>query len=204
MKKTFTTKVMAEVALFSAIAFALDVLQGGLWRGVFINGGSIGFAMLPILIITFRRGMGPGFICGLIVSFLQMLGGIYAIASSWWMVMLQIFLDYILAYPLVAIAGIFYHCYHKAGSKKQKICSLALATFIGGMLKLACHYAAGVIFWSYTCPENYFGGPAVYSLVYNGSYMLPNIIVNGILLILLALKQPKFFLPSDEKRKEIA
>lgn len=202
MKKVFTTKVMTEVALFSAIAFALDVLQGGIFRGVFLNGGSIGLAMLPILIVTFRRGFFPGFLCGLIVSFLQMLGGVYAIASSWWMVMLQIFLDYVLAYPLVAVAGVFYHSYHQATTTKKKVICLVLGALLGGMLKLACHYAAGVIFWGYTCPENYLGGPAVYSLVYNGSYMLPNIIINGALLVLIALKQPKFFLPIEEAKKE--
>lgn len=30
-KKKFTTKVLAEVAIFAALAFALDALQGGIF-----------------------------------------------------------------------------------------------------------------------------------------------------------------------------
>ena len=114
-KQTFTTKVLAEVAIFAALAFALDALQGGMWRGVFVNGGSIGLAMLPILVISYRRGLVPGLLCGLIVSLVQMLGGIYVInASNYEGAMkvlgpfFQIGLDYVLAYTVVGFAGAFH------------------------------------------------------------------------------------------------
>lgn len=191
------TKILAEIAIMAALAFALDVLQGGIFRGLFPNGGSIGFAMLPILVLTFRRGFKAGFLAALIMSFLQMLGGIYAVADSWYMVLLQIILDYIIAYPLVAVAGIFYKAYHQSQNNKQKVKYLILGTILGGLLKLTSHYLAGVIFWSSSCPEGFLGGPALFSLVYNGEYMLPNIIINAALLVLIALKQPKILNVED-------
>ncbi len=196
MKKSFNLNVLAEIAIFSALAFALDILQSGIFRGVFPNGGSIGIAMIPILIICFRRGFIPGLICGIIVSFLQMLGGVYAIASNWYLVLLQIILDYIIAYPLVAIAGVFYKPFHKASSLKKQTLYICLGTIIGGALKLLSHYIAGVTFWSSSCPVDFLGGPAVYSFVYNGAFMIPNIIICIIILVIINAKQPSILCPN--------
>lgn len=201
MKKSITTKAITEIAILSAIAYVLDALQGGLWRGVFPNGGSIGFAMLPILIISYRRGFKSGLICGFILSFIQMLSGVYAIANSWYSVMFQIILDYILAYPCVALAGAFFKSFKKETTKNGKIKFLILGTAIGGFMKFMCHFLAGFIFWSSYCPANYFGGPVVYSLLYNGGYMLPNIIINAIVLVLLFMKAPSLFKAPDEEVK---
>lgn len=199
MKKKSNLKVLAEIAIMAALAFALDALQGGIFRGLFPNGGSIGFAMLPILVLSFRRGFKAGFLAALIMSFLQMLGGIYAIASSWYMVLFQILLDYVLAYPLVAFAGLFAQLFKQAKTKKSQIKFLILGSVLGGILKLVSHYLAGVIFWSSSCPEGYLGGPMLYSLVYNGSYMLPNIVINGLLLVLIFLKAPQILVLNEQK-----
>ena len=191
MKNKITTKILTEIAIIAAVAFALDALQGGIFRGLFPNGGSIGIAMLPILILTFRRGFVPGFLAALILSFMQMFGGVYAIADTWYMVFLQIFLDYIIAYPLVSIAALFYKSYHKATNNKDKILFLSLGTIVGGFLKFVAHFLAGFIFWSSSAPDGYFGGPVVYSIVYNGGYMLPNIILNALILCIIAIKIPQ-------------
>ncbi len=197
--KKITTKCLAEIAIMATLAFALDALQGGLFRGLFPNGGSIGFAMLPILIMCFRRGFLPGLLTALILSFLQLLGGVYVISNSWYMIILQLLLDYIVAYPLVAVAGIFYKTFQKSSSTKRKISILIAATCIGGFLKFLAHYLAGVIFWADNCPTDFLGGPLVYSLVYNGGYMLPNIIVNAIVLCILLVTLPQAFMVNVKK-----
>lgn len=191
-------QIIAEIAIFGALAFALDILQGGIFRGLFPNGGSIGLAMIPVLIITYRRGIKAGFVCGLIVSFLQMLGGIYAIASKWYMVILQLLLDYVIAYPLIAFAGFFRKKIQKSVTKKEKSKWLFFGTLFGGFLKLLAHYFAGIIFWGYTFPEDFIGGPLVYSFVYNSAYMIPNIIISIIILIIINYKQPNILCPNLE------
>lgn len=203
MKKSFiSTRLLTEIAIVSAIAFALDVFQGGLFRGIFTNGGSIGIAMLPILVLCYRRGFFAGMTSAFVLSFLQMLGGVYAIASSWYMVILQIMLDYILAYPAVSLAGLFFHHFQKATNKKNQICYLVVGTTIGGISKLICHYLAGVIFWSASCPEGFLGGPYFYSLVYNGGYMIPNIVLSAIILVILFVKTPNLFFV-ETKREDL-
>lgn len=190
-------KIVAEIAIIGALAFALDMLQGGITRGLFPNGGSIGIAMLPILIISIRRGFKAGLLSGLILSFLQLLGGLYLSANSWYMMILQLLLDYIIAYPLVACAGLFKNKYQNAQTQKQKITFLIIAVVLGGLLKLLSHYLAGVIFWSSSCPEGYIGGPMVYSLIYNGGFMIPNIIINAIILIIISMKFSEILSPND-------
>lgn len=197
-KRIFTTKVIAEVAILSALAFALDCLQGGYSRGLFENGGSIGIAMVPILVICYRHGFLPGLLSGFIVSFLQFLGGIYAIADTWYNMLLQVSLDYILAYPLVSFAGLFANKFKSAPSNKERLNYLVLGTTVGGLLKLLSHYLAGIIFWASSCPENFPGGPKFYSFVYNGAYCIPNIILACILLGIFLYKAPHLYIFNKE------
>ncbi len=191
MKTKITTKVLTEAACMATLAFVLDVFQGGIFRGLFPNGGSIGVAMLPILVLTYRRGFVPGLLAAIAVSFLQMLGGVYAIADTWYNVFLQILLDYVLAYPLVCACALFTKSYHRATTNKQRILTLVFGTSLGGFLKFLSHFLAGVLFWSTYCPEGYFGGPIMYSIIYNGEYMLPNIIINAVIICVIAIKQPR-------------
>lgn len=194
MKYKKALRIIAEITIMSALAFTLDYAQGLITGGLFPNGGSIGIAMLPILFISYRRGFVSGLICGLVVSVLQMIPGIYVIpGASLPAVIAQVSLDYIIAYPLIGFAGIFFKLFQKSTTTSKKVTYLITGTLVGGMLKYLTHYLAGVIFWSSSCPDGYPGGPIIYSLVYNGSYMIPNIIINGALIILMALKAPKLF-----------
>lgn len=198
MKKTHVAiKVIAEITIISALAFTLDIIQGFLSKGIFVNGGSIGIAMLPILLLSYRRGFWAGLVSGLILSVLQMLGGIYVINGAWYLIGLQVMLDYIIAYPLVAFAGLFYKPFKKAKNFKQKNTFLIIGSVIGGLLKLFCHFLAGVIFWSSSCPEGFPGGPFVFSIAYNSAYMIPNTIINALLLSILAYKMPRLFNPDE-------
>ena len=194
----FNHKIIAEIAIMGALAFALDFIQGPITRGLFPNGGSIGIAMLPILILSFRRGFIYGFLAGLILSFLQMLGGIYLSADQWYMIILQLLLDYILAYPLVAFAGIFRNKYRNAENRIKKNAFLINGVILGGVLKIVCHYLAGVIFWSSSCPEGFYGGAHLYSFVYNSSYMIPNSILNAIILIIISSKFSELLNPKEK------
>lgn len=192
-------QLISEIAIYSALALALDFLQGGIWKGVFPNGGSIGISMLPILIISYRRGFGSGLVCGFIVSILQMLGGIYIVAMNWYAALAQVSLDYVITFPLVAFAGLFHKAFQNTDSNKKKVLFLSLGTFLGGTLKFLAHFISGVVFFT---NFNFPGGPVLYSIVYNGAYMLPNIIINLVILVVLALKQPMIFIPKQSIVKE--
>ena len=203
-KRIFSTRVLAEVAIFAALAFALDALQGGIFKGVFINGGSIGFAMIPIFIISYRRGLLPGILCGFILSLVQMLGGIYIIQGKTldgaFMQaagpFIQVMLDYVLAYTVVGFAGVFMSSYQKSNNFKSKLIWITLGCILGGLLKYASHTLAGLWFW----PGEMWGvGGAAYSFLYNGLYCIPNIIISILIMIIIAKAYPSFLSPDMVK-----
>lgn len=206
-KQKFSTKVLAEIAIFAALAFALDQLQGGLWRGVFFNGGSIGFAMLPIYVIAYRRGFLPGFLCGLIVSIIQMLGGVYAINGSsfdnqFLQAMgpfFQIMLDYVLAYTVVGLTGAFAGLYHKENSSKAQYVWIIVGCVVGGLLKYVCHVLAGGFFWLNMGSSfmNISDSSWLYSFVYNGMFCIPNIIICTIVMVILQKYYKQILNPSE-------
>jgi thiamine transporter len=206
----FNVRVLAEIAIFAAIGFVLDILQGGIWKGAFPNGGSIGLAMVPVLIISYRRGFGPGLLCGLILSLVQMLGGIYVLNSSslsGWKSSIgpfvQIMLDYVLGYTVVGFAGLFEPLYNKSNTKGMKLCWIILGCSVGALLKYMMHVMSGIFFWPGSDVEifghNVHVGSLAYSYVYNGLYCIPNWIICTIIMILIALYYPKFINAEDTR-----
>ena len=126
MKKNYM-RIISEIAVFSALAIVLDLIQGPLGDIMFANGGSIGIAMLPILIISYRRGLIPGITCGLIVSLVQMISGIWVYSAEtsngFIQVMapvIQVSCDYVLAYTLVGLAGVFAKKYVKINKNSNE------------------------------------------------------------------------------------
>ena len=192
MKEKFTTKVLVEIALFAAISFALDLLASGLSRFLFVNGGSFSIAMLPIFILAYRRGFTPALICGITVSLLQTISGVYIVAGNWYYALAQVMLDYILTYPMVALAGIFARSFQKTDKKNKKYLLIIIGCIVGGLGKYLCHVLSGVIFWSSSIAWSSFEGmPFVYSLVYNGAFCLPNIVICVIIMVLIYKLQPQ-------------
>ena len=207
--KNFNVKVLCEIAIFAAIGFVLDILQGGIWKGAFVNGGSIGFAMVPVFVIAYRRGLVPGILCGLLLSLVQMMGGIYVInASSGWKQtvgpFIQIMLDYVLAYTVVGVAGAFSGMY-KNGNGKTKVIAIIVGCVSGGMLKYACHVLSGGLFWLGDGSYKFLGvanSSWLYSFVYNGAFSIPNVIICTIVMVILAKVYPIFLNPDESSQRE--
>ena len=80
MKNTTTAvRTISEVGIFAALGFVFDELQGIIFKGVFPNGGSIGFAIIAVLIIAYRRGFIPALVTGLIMGLLDIASNAYII-----------------------------------------------------------------------------------------------------------------------------
>ena len=187
-KTTNTIRTMCEIGLFAAIGFALDELQGILSKGVFINGGSIGFAMIAVLIICYRRGWLAGIATGLIMGLLDIATSAYILHPA------QLALDYILPYALVGVAGCFKPLFDNAQEKKTKILFLVIGTIVGGIAKLVSHYLAGVIFWAN--PDYFAWGlntmnVYLYCFIYNFAFIGPSIVLTGALLVTVYSSAPR-------------
>ncbi|MCI2069475.1 MAG: energy-coupled thiamine transporter ThiT [Bacilli bacterium] len=193
MKKDQIVRTMCEVAVFAALGYGLDMLSGLYSHFLFPNGGSIGIAMVCVFFIAFRRGLISGIATGLIIGLLQLIGGVYVsgLADTGFKVFCQIALDYWLAYPMVGFAGVLTWKIRKATTGKEMAIYIGLGCLIGGLLKYLCHFLSGVLFW----PDDLWGvgGSTIYSLLYNGSYMLPSIILCGAIMVFTGYKYPFFF-----------
>lgn len=141
-KSSEATRTIVEIGIFAALGFVLDELQGIISKGLFVNGGSIGFALIAVIIISFRRGPLAGLVTGLIMGLLDVSTGPYAL--NFW----QVLLDYVLPYAFVSTAGLFKYWYDHEEKDNKKILILMLATVVGGLSKLLSHYLAGILFWA--------------------------------------------------------
>lgn len=191
-KKIFDLTVAAEIGIFAAIGFVLDFFQGQILSGPFYNGGSIGIAGIVILIIGYRRGFLPALLTGLLMGILDLVDGFYSIAGSWYYAFLQVCLDYVISYAIVAVGIIFKNSYEKS----NKISFLVLSGVLGLFCKFLAHFIAGITFWKITAPSGIpllgmdIGNPYIYSFLYNGSYMFPSLILTTILFVVIVKKQP--------------
>ncbi len=157
----FDTKVIAEVSIIVALSLVLNFIK------IFQmpQGGSITLgSMVPVLILSFRRGPKVGVFAGVIFGFVQMM------LDGWFYSPVGMFLDYPLAFGALGLAGIF---------KKIPLVGVA-ASMVARFLS---HFLSGVVFFGMYAPEGM--SPVVYSAVYNGSYMLPELVISGILIYLL-------------------
>ena len=199
MNRTSTyVRTICEIGIFAALGFVLDELQGILSKGIFINGGSIGFAMLAVLIIGYRRGWLPALCTGLIMGAFDIATSAYIIHPA------QLMLDYILPYAMVAVGCLCKIPFDKAETKGQKILWLTIGTIIGGFAKLLSHYLAGVIFWA---DQSGFAwnltwmNPYLYCFIYNFAFIGPSIVLSAGLLIAMNARAPMVLEPKESQEK---
>lgn len=191
MKKVFNLKCMSEIAIFAAIGFVLDFLQGVISDIIpfFPQGGSIGIAMIAVFVMAYRNGFLAGFLTGLLMGILDLMDGFYAISDTWYKVIIQVGFDYLISYAMCGFAGLLKRFVNKYKDNNFKaIMIISLGCFIGSFLKFMCHFLSGVIFFPSESKNKY-----IYSLIYNGSFMLPSFILTTIILVLIFIKQKKFF-----------
>ena len=185
---TNTVRTICEIGIFAALGFIFDEIQGLISANMFPAGGSIGFAMIAVLIIAYRRGILPALLTGLIM-------GLFDIATKAYVRHpVQVLLDYVFPYMLVAFAALLKPLFDRAQTKKEKIAWLLLGTLIGGLLKLLSHYLAGVFFWVKS-PDDFSWGiknmnTLVYCLIYNLAFIGPSIIITGALLVVVYQTYP--------------
>lgn len=145
-------------------------------------GGSVTLlSMLPVCMLSIMYGCKWGLFCSFIYSLTQLLFGIWAVLG-WGLTTAALIgciaFDYIIAFTVTGFAGMF----RKHGVPGY-IGGIALAM----VMRLVSHVISGVIFFASWAPEGW--NPLLYSVSYNGLYMLPEMAFTVIGAVFL-LKEP--------------
>ena len=157
-KSFWTARTMAIGAMCMALASVLSLIK--LWAMPF--GGSITLlSMLPLLLFAYCYGVGPGLVLGALYGVLQFLldGARFAALGA-----IPNLLDYPIAFGLLGLAGVF------SKLPNQKV-GLSAGFLLGVAGRCLASFLSGVIFYAEYAPEGM--NPAVYSIAYNGAYLLP-------------------------------
>lgn len=138
-------------------------------------GGSVTFAsMLPIILIAYRNGIGWGLGSGFAFAFIQQMLGLdnLSYVSTWQSVLAVIILDYALAFVVLGLGGIF------RGKLKNQSAEMILGTVFVCALRYLCHVISGATVWAgISIPTK---AALIYSIGYNATYMLPEVIVTAV------------------------
>ncbi len=160
-KEIFNIRVVAEVATLVALAGALHLVK------IFSlpQGGSITLAaMAPILLLALRRGWQVGILAGVLFGLIVLPEEPFVVYPT------QVVLDYPVAFGALGLAGFF-----------RRLPVLGVAVGIAG--RFLAHFISGVIFFASFAPEGM--SPEVYSAIYNGSYLLPELVISAVVIQLL-------------------
>ncbi len=150
-RKRWNARVIAYAAMAVALSYALSCIR--IYR--MPQGGSVTPAsMLPLMLFSAAFGVGPGLLAGMVDGLLQYLQGGYFVHP------VQFLLDYVLAYGLIGLAGVYRHF-----PKSWQKWGLPLAMAIAAAARALSATLAGVLYWE-TAPWA--------SLVYNGTYLIPD------------------------------
>lgn len=184
--------LMVEIAIFAALGFVLDFIAFRMPQG-----GSVSLVMIPIVLMAFRRGIAAGVVTGLLVGLLQIVTGFISVAPlSFGFVIMQVILDYLLAYGVVGLAAMMRSRYLEAVRAKKTgkiIAMVALGVLIGSFLRYVIHVITGILFFGMFADGNVF----IYSAVYNATYMIPVAIVAAIVCSLLFITAPRLTQPDS-------
>ena len=171
-------RLLVETALTVALCAALNFWRIKLpWN---IAGGDISLAMLPIFVLALRRGLVPAMIAGLVWGTLDFLYEPYAVAP------IQVLLDYPVAFAAVGLAGVGSKAWRaaiSAGAGVRAELVAVASVLLGGVGRFASHFVSGVVFFGQNAPA---GQPvAVYSALYNVSYVGPSIVMCAVAVLIL-------------------
>lgn len=169
--KKMSVRMIAEAGVMLALAFVLHLVkiyqapQGGA-----VTAGS----MIPLILFAIRWGVGPGALVGAVFGLLQLIVEPNVLAGiSVTSVILSILLDYIIAFGLLGLSGLY----------RKNAAGIFIGVFLGIFGRFVSHLISGVVIWGSFAPEGM--NPWLYSLVYNGTYLLPELIISIVIIALL-------------------
>lgn len=192
-------RILIECGLMVALAFALNMIP--LYQMPF--GGKVTlFSMAPIMVIALRYGTKWGIGCGFAFSCIKLLLGLADVAYMPTPIsrIMCALLDYTFAFSAIGLTGIFRNIRFVKDEAKNKLISTFSGVTLAMVMRFLCHLVSGALLWYELTKGWYADDPShivnkygmwMYSFAYNGTYMLPELLLTLIAVptMLAILKQ---------------
>ena len=203
------TKRLTESAMLISVAIVLELVSKMIIPEMPFGGQVTMVSMLPVVLISYRHGVRWGLTAGFTYALIEMAIGTKTVAAAFQPgyfgdgtmianALLMCLLDYVLAYTVLGLGGCF----------RSRIKAKGPALMCGSLVALGSRYlmhifSGYILFggwaeWFFTQE----GFPAwgaglvqnlsadllgwVYSIVYNGMYMIPEMILTAVAALLIA------------------
>ena len=203
------TKRLTESAMLLALAIVLELVSKAFIPEMPFGGQVTLVSMLPVVLISYRHGVKWGLVSGVCYAMIEMVLGAKNVAAAFQPgyfgdgtmivnALLMCLLDYLVAFTVLGLGGCF----------RDKIKNPGVSLMCGSLVALGARYLSHIVSgyilfsgwaeWFFTQD----GFPAwgaslveslsptvlgwVYSIVYNGFYMIPEIILTAIAAVLIA------------------
>jgi len=203
------TKRLTESAMLLAVAIVLELVAKMFIPEQTFGGQITIVSMLPVVLISYRHGVKWGFVASFTYALIEMAIGMKNVSAAFLPgyfgddamllnAIVMCLLDYVVAYTLLGLGGIF------RNRIKNKATGLLCGSLVALSARFLAHILSGYILFS-AWAEDYFtqeGFPTwgqqlvdtlsptllgwVYSIVYNGMYMVPEMVFTAIAATLLA------------------
>lgn len=168
-KTVWSTRMLALGAVCMALSNVLSMIK----LFDMPQGGSVTPAsMLPLMLFAYVYGVGPGMTVGAVYGVMQFMIEPYFLSVP------QMLLDYPIAFAMVGLAGLF-------SKSENRALGLTAGVVLGSLGRFVAAVLSGVVFFAeYAGDQN----PWVYSIGYNGAYMLPECIICVVLALAVGLR----------------
>ena len=181
------TRMLAEGALMVAMATVLSVFA--VLKAP--NGGSFAIgSMIPVMLFSLKYSFAWSATAAFAYALIQILTGFYAPpVDTLFNYFILILLDYLIAFGSLCLAGPAYRILPRDWRGRTRLIASASLCLL---IRFLCHFISGIIIWAVYAPE---GQPVwLYSLVYNGSYMLFEAIATVAILFVAGEKLYKLYI----------
>ena len=179
--KKIDLRSMIECAMMVALATVLSMIK--LYEAPL--GGSVTLlSMLPVSVLSIRLGLKWGLTGGFLYAMIQMfldLGKVISWGLTPAALIGCIIFDYLLAFTVIGLAGAF-----RSMGRIGMILGIALALFG----RFCSHLVSGTVIFDVWMPEGW-GNPFIYSVAYNGAYMLPELVFT-VAAVMILTRTPAF------------
>lgn len=172
---------LTQSAIFIALATVLSFLP----VYEMPMGGSVTLAsMLPILFIGLKFGYKWGLASSGIYAFIQLMqalikGNVFIYCTTFGTVLICVLFDYIVPFGILGLSAFA----KPTDGKRLSIIKASITFGVLVAIRFICHYITGVAIWGQWAPDGM--GKYLYSLIYNGQYMLPELIITLVISVLL-------------------